>query len=381
MDDKSFLKNAMAQSFHQPLITAKEVKIARSGHHSGFIFYDTDRSKVHPAYFPLSDFYKMSKSAARTITHSTDILREYQTFKHYLSENINVPTDNEAAQKMQKDYKLSSLSRSAAQKKKVIATIISGDFAYKLGQALPAYQQILQQLTKIEQRYPDAVECCQLSEFATAYRQLINRFRFSNFAFYINKKRFLSYLCEAIQILRFQPKLQDVFLDTRRLIGENMLFITRFTQLCRGHLQYLLAILETMPQKDDLLQNAQAILANPQNYRQIIQQFRTHRAPENLAAISSLRQDAKKMFRQYAFLTYIDGVRLAFEYKLDETPEPRQPALPTVAPEEEIKKIRQLVTDSVKMTASGRFAKFYGDALKQFIQTLKETKKIVTEML
>lgn len=371
MNDKSFIKSAVRQSFNQPLITGKEIKISRSGAHSGFVFQSGEGYKLPPTYFSWTDFQKIVRTAERCIMRSPKFFDEYQIFKHLLSENINVPTDNEAARKLQKELKLSALSRSAAQKKKVLSTIISGDFSYNLSHLTPVYKQTVQQLALMEKKYTAATECCQLNEFAVAYRQSLQQFHFSNLMFWFNKKRFLSYLCEAIQILRFQPKLPDDYLETRRFFGETIIPAANLISHCRNRLQYLLAILETMAQKDDLLQNTQALMADPRKYRRLIQQYRNHRAPENFKEINELRQNAKKLFRQYALLTYLDGVRSALEYKLDETPEPRQPALPTVAPDEEIKKIRKLVIESVKTQNTGRLSKIYDDALEQFSKTLQ----------
>ena len=376
MNDKTFLMYAAQQSFRQPLITGDDIKIVRSGAKSDFVFHNISGYKMQPAYFPAAQFHKIAKIAQKCIISTESFQTEYQILKHNLSENIFVPTDKIEAQNFQKKLQLSTLSRSAAQKKKVLATVISGNFADQFSNSLPVYQKTLQQLQVIEKAYPTAVECSQLGEFASAYRQAMKGFRFSNFMFAINKKRFLSYLCEAIQILRFQPKLPDDYLETRTFIGENTYGVLTLSRLCRSRLQYLLAVLETMAQKDDLLQNTQKLIACPKEYRKIIQQYRTTHAPQHLQEISLLRQNAKKIFRQYAFLTYLNGVRTAFEYKLDDAPIQKQPPLPTVAPNEELKKIFALVMESAKTTACGKLNGVYRDALKQFEQTLAETQKI-----
>ena len=369
MNDKSFLQYATKQSFHQPLITGKDIKIVRSGSKSDFVFYHISGYKLQPVCFPVANFRKIASIAQKCVLRSKNFDEEYQIFKHYLGENVIVPTDNIEAQKAQQELRLSALSRGAAQKKKMIATVIPGDFAYQFSKLLPEYKQYLQQLTLLEKNNPVAVDCCQLSEFAAAYRQTLQGFHFSKFMFWINKKRFLSYLCEAIQILRFQPKLPDDYLETRCFIGEKSLFVSQMSRLCRNRLQFLLVALENMAKKDDLLQNAQKLLAYPQDSRKIIQQYRAHHASQKLPEISNLRQNTKKL------------LRLAFEYKLDDTPVPKQPALPTVAPQEELKKIRQLVIESTKAKASGNLSTIYRDALKQFAQTLSEVQKTIAESL
>ena len=379
MNDKSFLKNAVRLSFHQPLITGKDIKIARSGSGSDFVFHSISAYKLQPCYFSVADFHKISTLAQKCILHSKRFDEEYQVFKHYLSENVVIPTDSLEAQKIQLELKLSALSRAAAQKKKMLSAVIPGDFAYQFSLLMPQYKQYLKQLTLFEKENPIAVNCCYLSEFSTAYQQATKGFHCAKFMFWINKKRFLSYLCEAIQILRFQPKLPDDYLETRLFIGEKSLILSSLTYICRSRLQYLLAILENMAQQDDLLQNAQKLLAFPNENRKIIQQYRSRHTTKKLPEISNLRQNTKKLFRQYAFLTYLDGVRSSFEYKLDDTPLQKQPPLPTVAPGEELKKIRQLVSESIKTKSSGDLNKIYLNALKQFAQTLHEVQKSIAE--
>ena len=79
-------------------------------------------------------------------------------------------------------------------------------------------------------------------------------------------------------------------------------------------------------------------------------------------------------------------MRFAFENKyLNECPEPRQPALPTVAPAEELKKIGRIVEESKKLDSSqSKIHRLYITAVKSYAQTqtslqnLLSTQKIET---
>ena len=74
------------------------------------------------------------------------------------------------------------------------------------------------------------------------------------------------------------------------------------------------------------------------------------------------------LFNKYVFLTYLNGVRFSFENKfLNEYPQKRHPPLPTVSPQDEIKKISKIVEESRKISAeSGKLNRIYVQALKDY---------------
>ena len=89
------------------------------------------------------------------------------------------------------------------------------------------------------------------------------------------------------------------------------------------------------------------------------------------------------MFNEFTKLCYLEGVRKAFEVKfLDTCPAPQNPQLPSVAPDEEIGKIRNIVEScrqiDCKKTKTGRF---YFDTIQNYTQARAKIDKILIDYI
>lgn len=372
MQDTDFLLQALKQAFLYPIVHS-EIGISfvdYTGVTDCLRFCDDRHNVLLPYSLPLYNINKYAMSASRAVSrrYNPRLYEEYEAFKHDLSENVVMPNGFPQEVQIKKMLDMMELSRQSAQKKKVVAVLFPSDFSEKFKLLGEQYAANVRQAEQIFLNNQNAYDVSLISDFAAAYKKIIASFNISDFILWLNKKRFRYYLNEAAQLLKSKQVLSVEFYEDHPFYGENHRMVRHKIMKCKNSLKKLLFLLQKMAHNPALLSLAQEVIAHRKNFAQSLNEYRAGHKCENLSTISTLRHNMQDMFDKYAFLMYLNGVRFSFENKwLNECPVQRCPALLTVSPQNEIKKIAKIVEESKKINAeSGKLKQIYLQAMKDY---------------
>ncbi len=379
MEDKAFLRYALEQSFTRPIIDSAEGLSMLSTENHGYIFHDIRNRNVLDYVLTETQIRKYFKQIDSDTRRVLGLYAEYDLYKHDVRENIVIPEDYAEVALARKQYHLLSVNRQSAQKKRICARIIPAAFTDKMRELHPQYRLTMQNIEMFLNTHQEAVNLSLINDFAVTYRQIMRRFKPTYPLFWLNKKRMNYYLNEAAQILKASCPLPEDFDETHRFIGENSRLFKKSALMCQANCRQLVAMVQKMAQEPTLLNMVQTLLADRKKYAETFNTYRKERQIPDVSKISTLRHSAQKLFECYAFLNYLNGVKFAFENKyLDECPVSRQPALPTVSPQEELKKVVQIVIESQKLSTNGsKIAQIYTQAFKDYTDALQIITKII----
>lgn len=380
MDDRAFLKYALKQSFFCPIINSSEgISMQHIYDTQEYEFYDMQKRNLIKYSLYAANINKYLRDIDADTRHLDGLYAEYELYKHDIRENIIIPEEYPEIAQIRKKYDLQTVNRQSAQKKRICARIIPTAFSNKFNEIHRQYRQTIQNIELFLAKNPKSVNLSLISDFAAAYRKVMRLFKPTYPIFWLNKKRMNYYLNEAAQILKASCPLPADFDDTHRFIGENSRIFKKSAQKCQTELRLLIAMIKQMAHEIPLLNMVQTLLADQQKYDSIFNSYKKEHSISDVTKISAVRHGVQKLFEYYAFLVYLDGVRFAFENKyLNECPEPRQPALPTVAPQEELKKVVKIVTESYKISAANsRIAQIYNRALQNYESAAAILEKLI----
>ncbi len=371
MDDKAFLKYALEQSFYHPLVNSAEgLSVQTEQMDTGFVLKDISHRELTDYILPHSQIKKYLKSVEYDTRHAFGLYAEYDLYKHDVRENIIIPEDFAPVATARRQLDLLTVNRQSAQKKRVCARIIPVWFAPKLKEIHLQYRQTMQNIEIVLSQNPDAVNLSILNDFVSGYKQMMRLCHFNHLGLWLNKKYFKYYLNEAAQILKSGYPLPEDFMESHKFVAENSLCMGKAARICKAKLGTLAALLQQLKNETPLLTLVQTLLADSQKFTVDLNTYRNNKKIADISKIGTLRHNAQYLFESYALLCYLNGVRFAFENKyLNECPEPRQPALPTVAPAEEIKKVERIVFESHKIDASNsKICRIYTSAVQNYAQ-------------
>lgn len=376
MNDKAFLRYALEQSFIFPQQdVAESVVLSRGvGKSAGYTFIDNRHPHIVPYYLPFAMTRKYAKSAVHDMKRCPRLYTEYEMFKHDLSENIIMPTDFAEMRKAEQVLDLNNVSRQAAQRKKITATIFPSAFTEQYRNIRAEYAEDMRQAATVYEKNPIAVNIALLNDFADVFQKFMKRARWPHLGLKRNRKQMLYYLNEAAQLLKTHQILAQDFCATHEFYGEDKKLFRKEARRCREIFENLIKLMRQLPDESQLFVVIQELLISPQKFHNALKAYREEHKCENAGKIADLRRKEQKLFRYFAMLQYLNGVRAAFENRfLDECPQKRPPALPTVSPEEELKKISKIVAESkaIQIT-SGKLAAMYMSALKNYDSVHKE---------
>jgi len=384
MEDKDFLENALKQAFAHPLIRKESELLLFNtlAWADSFILLDLNEKVFAPIYIPFSYVKKHENLVKYDLKRNDELLAQYQIFKHYLHENIVVPNNTPEAEEIKIRLDLQEVSRQAAQKKKILATLIPADFAWQVKDMKNKHNLLRQNTLKYAENNAFNWDLAKLYEFVAVYERFLRLTRRISIVYWLNKKRFISYLCEAVQILKVYDTLPDDFLQTRTLRGLKHRWSASGVRLCNVYLHHLLKILQSMAKKPELLALAQNRMAGLEVYKNNLSAYKKKYEVKGLEKTVAVYKSAQRCVENFAFLNYLEGVRFAFEnVYLSECPEPRNPEMQTVSPKDELNKINKIVSERRKVTpAAGKIAALFNSAMAEYIKAGKTLEKVLNEV-
>lgn len=379
MEDRAFLRYALEQSFAHPIVDSSEGINMQPTDGRGYSFHDMRNRNILSYTLSSAQIKKFFKPIDSDTRRVIGLYAEYDLYKHDVRENIVIPEDCPEIANTRKQYHLLSVNRQSAQKKRICARIIPATFTDKMREIHPQYRLAMQNIDVFLNTHCEAVNLSLINDFAVTYRQIMRLFKPIHPSLCLNKKRMNYYINEAAQILKAACPLPEDFDETHRFLGENSRLLKKSAQLCQEKCRLLISMVQKMAHEPQLLNMVQILLADRQKYTEAFNAYRKEHQITDAAKISTLRHGAQKLFECYAFLNYLNGVRFAFENKyLDECPVSRQPALPTVSPQEELKKVIKIVIESKKINATdSKIAQLYTQAFQDYTEALQTIVKII----
>ena len=372
MQDADFLNQALKQAFLHPIVhSADGVFMADyTGLTGCFRFSDNRFRMLLSCPLPLNSIKKYLNLTSRAVNirHNPRLYDECEIYKHDISENIVLPAAFSQDLHIKEELDLLEVNRQSAQKKKVVATIFPSEFMQKYQTLKDSYPADIKQAEEILLKNQKAYNLSLINDFAAVYKKVISGYNISDFILWINRKRLRYYLNEAAQLLKSNQIISVDFYETHPFHGENCSPVRRKIIQCRNNLKQLLFLLKKMVHEPVLLSMSQAVIAHNKNFAQMLSEYRDNNKCENASAVANIRHAMQDLFNKYVFLTYLNGVRFSFENKfLNEYPQKRHPPLPTVSPQDEVRKISKIVEESRKISAeSGKLKQIYIQALKDY---------------
>ena len=378
MRDCDFLHQALEQAFLHPVVySANGVSMIDYTNLTDCLRFSDE---LHHLLLPyalsnenIKKYAALSEKATRQ-RYNPKLYDEYETYKHFITENTIIPVDFPETQTICKKLNLLELSRQAAQRKKICATVFPGNFISEYSKLWKQYSIDITRAQEILCGNPEAYNLALINDFATTYKKTIKKFNISNFILWINKKRFRYYLNEAAQLLKSHQVISVEFYEDHPFHGERYKIARYKIMQCKNNLKQLLFLLQKMSHEPQLLSLAQSLLANPKTYAEMLAKYRSEHKTDNTSAVSAVLHNMQNAFDKHAFLLYLHGVRFAFENKyLKETPIKNNPPLPTVSPQNEIHKITRIVEESHKTApVSGKVTQLYTQALKDYKEAIQK---------
>lgn len=380
MNDKTFLRYALEQSFLRPNNNSAECVDLQYNDvkSSGYTFIDKKHAEIVPYLLPQAVAKKYAKAVAHDVNRNLRLFEEYDRYKHDLAENIIIPDNVPEIARARKVLDLVTVNRQSAQKKKIAATLIPAMFATKMKEAHRGYAEVWQDSNVELQKNPQAVDLSLIKDFEQTYSTAMRRFGLAHPLYRLNKKRMGYYLNEAAQILKSNHPLDEDFCVSH-CFYEMKLFNNKVSKTCADMLCNMVAQLQRMAHQSQLLTLAQILLADRNKYLKALKNYADEHKISDSARVDGIRHGLRKLFEKYAVLCYLDGVRFAFENKfLNECPEPRHPPLPTVSPTDELRKVSKIVEESYQIgITDGNVGKIYNDALAAYEHELADLQKIL----
>ncbi len=384
MSNQEFLQQALEKSFQKPLMTDyNNIDFSFCRDSSGnFIMGDRSACHFAPSLIPITQIKDYINTAQYDVSHSSDINREYKTFCHYFSENIIIPEDSPSIQSMRLWLDLTSVSRQAAQKKRVIATIMPTEFKQTIANMEQGYREALKKIQICEEENLDAVEIALITDFAESYKATMRKFYWTDIIyFFANKKLLRNHLTDAFKIIKTQGKIPPEFELLHTFRGNNHKRFGPYADIYRSHMFSLIGKLQNMAHNASLLELAELYMQHPKQYTEAFNTFRNQRRAPNLSDILAIKKSAQIMFDEFTKLCYLEGVRRAFEINyIDECPFPQNPQLTSVAPNEEIGKIRNIVESSRQIDCrKTKTGCIYHQALENYRKAYAKIDKILID--
>ncbi|MBR1600110.1 MAG: hypothetical protein IJ677_00875 [Alphaproteobacteria bacterium] len=378
MNDYDFLHQALEQAFLHPIVfSANGVSMVDYSNLTDCLrFNDNLHHLILP--YPLSNesikkYAALSEKAVKQ-RHNVQLYDEYKIYKHFMGENTIVPTNYPETQSMCELLNLPELSRQAAQRKKVSATIFPSNFMSECPNLFEQYRILAHRAEEYLQANLQAYNLTLINDFALTYKKIIKKFNISDFILWINKKRFRYYLNEAAQLLKSHQVISVEFYENHPFYGEKYDIAHYKIMQCKNNLKQLLFLLQKMSHEPQLLSLAQRLLADKKIYNDMFVKYRNLHKVENVLTASSVLHNLQNAFNKYSLLLYLEGVQFAFENKyLVEMPVKNQPPLPTISPQNEIKKISKIVEESKKIIpVSGKISQIYTQAIKDYKDAIQK---------
>ncbi|MDO4161743.1 MAG: hypothetical protein Q4D80_01900 [Pseudomonadota bacterium] len=385
MNGQTFLQKALEQSFQKPLMTDYnniDFVFCRDSNGS-FIMGDKSSCHFAPCQISAVEIKNYINTSWYDIRRSRELNEEYKTFRHYFEENSFIPENSPTIQSLRLWLDLTSVSRQAAQKKRVIATLMPPRFKETLAEMEKGYRKALKKIQICEEENLDAVEIARITDFTESYRRIIRTLRWPDILYFYNKKRLRRYLLDALDIITEDGNVAPAFELYHTFSGAGRKWSKSYADKYRSDMFVLIDKLKAMAGNSSLLELARLFLTSPRQYKTAFKDFCNQRRAPNLDDILAIKKAAQIMFDEFTRLCYLEGVRKALEVKfLDTCPATQNPRLPSVAPDEEIGKIRNIVESCRQLdcqkTKTGRF---YFNSIQNYQNARNRIDKILTDYI
>ncbi len=372
MKKTDFLLSSFTKALNKPKTTLfKDYILCCRNSESGYIFTDRDGCDFSPFLLKNHTLKELSDKFKHDIKHNKQLSSEIDTFNHYFSENIIIPDDFPKANNLRIELGLHSLSRQSAQIKCLLATIIPSDFQQKFDKIAQDYQNLIKKNKQCFNENPKADELIKIMDFSFYYKKITNKFHILDLFYTQNKSILKKRLTEIIETLIDKRSISTDFTDNGifrtplKIFGKQGKIYHAFYN---DALLYLSGKLLTMRNNPEALKLALLLVQNNKNFPDELRYFRNSCLSPNFHDLIKIKRSAQNLYEKFALICYLNAIRASLEiFYATDNPLPKNQPLPSVAPQEEMKKIKEICERSQKISIKkGHLAKLYSKALADF---------------
>ena len=376
MKKQNFLISSFQKALNKPKTALfKDFILCYRNSLSGFIFTCKSICNFTPYFISTAELNELTNKLKHDIKRNSALNAEIETFNHYFGENIVIEQKSKKYADICFKLGLHNLSRQSAQIKCLAATLFPIDFIAKIPEISRKFANLEEQVLQCFQKNHTAVKTIIIDDFIFSYEETMHQWRVWDLFFPQNKKILQRRVREIINNLQNNQPLPADFADGN--VFRKPTFALNHGENYRASyvdsLLYLSEKIVLMKNYDDLLKLAHEKVQNMPDFTKELQYFHNSNYSPDLDDINQIRRIAQKLYEKFARICYFNAIVKSFEifYNAD-YPLERNPALPSVAPEKEIKKIEKIVERAQTIAAKGKLAKEFNSSLHSFEQTAEE---------
>lgn len=359
MNDIGLLQNAVEQAFRRPILkNFNNIDFQYYADAAANCVFIAGSKYLAPFILPRKQIDKFIKNATRDLHRSTTILSEYQNFRHDYKENIIIPDDIPEIAQLKTALGLTGINRQIVRKKRICAELTPPDFSKDLIKFEPDYHHLLAKVYQFQKNNRDTLEYTVLQDFIKAHRYFMRHLHSFSLWSPLNRHRLQQYTIEVLQRLIMKQDLPSEYYLSKRFFGRR-----RNAQKFTNALLTLQLKIAALADNPELLRLAHIFIRDGKQYTRELAAYKKAHTIAFLPEIQTLNSAAQHLFNNFAALCYLDGVKTSLEETyLDNCALKQGEALPTVSPEHEIRKVRQLLSEcddiDYRLSDTGRaFAK------------------------
>lgn len=385
MKKTNFLLSSFIKALNKPKTALfKDYVLCCRNSESGYIFTDRSNCDFSPYFLKNSEIHELSEAFKHDLSHNAQLREESDLFNHYFAENIVIPDDFPKAELIRSKLGLTALSRQAAQIKCLLATIIPADFQTNCEKLMPEYQNIMAKVRKFLADSPDADSLIKIMDFSFYYKKITREVNFLDLFFFNNKKIFKNRLTEIIENLINKQAVSTDFADSNIFIKPFFLFGNqgrRYHAFYTESLLFLSGKILSMRNNPELLKLALLQVNDDKAFQSELRYFRNAHLPPDFHDILKIKRSAQKLYEQFAKICYLNAVRASLEiFYAHDNPLPQNQPLPSVAPAEELKNIKNIIERCKSIIIKkGHMAKQCHKILYHYGETCEELNRAISD--
>lgn len=368
MKNRLFIKNALLKSFTNPVSHERDCCFSSFSDSAGNLYFTLKSESDLAPYFVHPKLLKRLKKLCKNTVKSEILLSEFNQYCHDFCENIIIPEENAETKKLKNDFFLNTVNRQTAQKRVMLTRIIPAECFTKLTELADTYQKIRKRINKSLQESPETHDIIYVEEFRRTYLTAIRCLQGPDLLLWKNKKLFKKYTSELLSQIFQNKDINYSNLLTFPFYGDKIKILKPYISRYRAHLLRIACCIQNLREKPELIGMAQALLTDPKRFNRSFQDFRNCRADVNTDDLISLRNTFVQFHQHFMLLCYLSSAAQTLEsqnFNINDLKQ--QPALPTVSPKDELKKVYDLLKKSCEQPSSQScLAKFYSSARQNF---------------
>lgn len=381
MKKTNFMSASFIKALNKPKTTLfKDCVLCCRNSELGYIFTDRSACDFSPFFLKNSEVNELCNDFKRDISRNRQLKEEMEIFNHYYAENIVIPNDFSKYKIIRNQLELHSLSRQSAQVKCLLATVIPADFSAKYENLKTKYQNIMAEVRRSLEKSPDADSLIKIMDFSFYFKKIFHTANVLDLFYFRNKKILRNRVAEFIETLINNKAVSTDFTDSNIFIKPLFIFGKqgkKYHAFYAESLLFLCGKILAMRNNSELLKLALLQVKNNNDFQAELRFFRNAHLPPDFHDILKIKRSAQKLYEQFAKICYLNAVRASLEFfYANDNDLPQNQPLPSVAPAEELKNIKNIIEKSKSISVKkGHIAKKCHKLLKEYASSYAELER------